>query len=188
MLEKSRPTPASLVRTYFQAKDGNRPYLMARAFAETASLEMVVKTDAISFPSLTQGVAGITDVLVSKFGQTYENVYSFCLRTPPDVPAKRFSCKWLVGMSEKQSGNVRIGCGRYDWTFQTEAPFLVEHLRITIGVMQVLPAEHLPILMDWIGGLPYPWCPAAVVFTGAPRVPGLVPVLKYVGRAPTHIE
>jgi hypothetical protein len=53
------PTPSDAVSTYILAKDGNRPFLMRRAFAENAELEMVVKTDAISFPSLAKGVSAI---------------------------------------------------------------------------------------------------------------------------------
>ena len=42
------PSPIEAISTYFHAKDGNRPHLMRRAFAEKAQLEMVVNTDAIS--------------------------------------------------------------------------------------------------------------------------------------------
>jgi len=45
-------TPSNAVRNYILAKDGNRPFLMRQAFAEDAELEMVVNTDAISFPGL----------------------------------------------------------------------------------------------------------------------------------------
>src|SRR5438552_15096278 len=112
------------IATYIRAKDENRPYLMARAFAETATLEMVVKTDTVSFPSITNGVEAISDVLVRRFAQTYENVRTFCFTPCPRLDDVRFSCHWLVGMSEKESRMVRIGCGRYDWQFRAEGPRL----------------------------------------------------------------
>ena len=45
------PSPVDAVSSYFRAKDGNRPFLLRRAFAEDVHLEMVVKTDALSFPN-----------------------------------------------------------------------------------------------------------------------------------------
>jgi hypothetical protein len=49
-------------------KDGNRPLLMKRAFADDAELEMVVRTDAISFPSSAKGQSAIEDIFVRRFG------------------------------------------------------------------------------------------------------------------------
>jgi len=56
-------------------KDGNRPWLMRQAFSEDARLEMVVKTDAISFPSSATDIDAITDALVPRFSSDQENVY-----------------------------------------------------------------------------------------------------------------
>lgn len=151
------------IHNYILAKDGNRPHLLQHVFAENAVLEMVVKTDAIAFPSLSKGIESIMDVLVRKFGQTYENVYTLCLEDSPVKSSDSFSCKWLVVMSEKTSGIVRVGCGRYDWLFQPEEAHLVEKLIITIENMQLHPKENLNVFMDWISNLPYPWCPAKLI-------------------------
>jgi hypothetical protein len=91
---------------------------MKRVFAETAKLEMTVETTAISFPPLTVGVDEITRVLVRDFDQINENVYSFCLTNPPSSSVDTFACRWIVGMSDKAIGAIRIGCGHYDWSFQ----------------------------------------------------------------------
>jgi hypothetical protein len=48
MIGGSMRTPAQAISTYIRAKDENRPHLMARAFADTAILDMVVRTEAIS--------------------------------------------------------------------------------------------------------------------------------------------
>lgn len=53
------PSPFEAISTYFHAKDGNRPFLMRRAFAEDVQLEMVVNTEAISFPSSAKGLGAI---------------------------------------------------------------------------------------------------------------------------------
>jgi hypothetical protein len=174
-------SPERLLRNYFHAKDENRPHLLASVFSESATLEMVVKTGTISFPSLSQGMSAISDVLVGRFAQTYENVYSFYFsRPPPGVPA--FSCDWLVGMSEKATGLPRVGCGRYDWSFRREAPFTVDRLVITIEHMQSLAPHELRSIMGWLTALPYPWCSATSAIGSAPAIGALEPVLQYLGR------
>jgi hypothetical protein len=70
---------AEAISTYILAKDSNRPQLMRDAFAEYCELEMVAKTDAISFPCSAKGLEEITKVLVTNFGDQYENVRTFCL-------------------------------------------------------------------------------------------------------------
>lgn len=176
-----RPSPDFLLSTYFRAKDENRPHLMASAFSESASLEMVLNTGTISFPPQSCGLAAIADVLVSRFAQTYENVYSFYLQRPAPT-ASSFVCNWLVGMSEKASGAVRVGCGRYDWRFEQESPFLVGGLTITVEAMQVLPSVNLRPVMAWLSKLPYPWCSARAALASAPSIVGLEPVLQYVSH------
>ena len=125
------PSVQESVEIYIRAKDENRPYLMERAFAENATLEMVVNSGTISFPPISIGLQSISDVLVRRFAQTYENVHTFCLASPPRNHEVKFSCDWLVGMSEKESRRVRVGCGRYDWLFQSQGQRLVEQLTIT---------------------------------------------------------
>jgi hypothetical protein len=85
-------------------------------------------------------------------------------------------------MSEKESGAVRVGCGRYDWLFQPDESFLVEELTITIEFMQILPPRNLDAIMDWLSGLPYPWCPFQTAVASAPKVEGLEVILDYVSQ------
>lgn len=181
MPNRLRPSPELLLRTYFRAKDENRPHLMASAFSESATLEMVVNAEAISFPPRSHGLAEIAEVLVGRFAQTYENVYSFYLQKPPPSAAN-FECDWLVGLSEKANGAVRVGCGRYDWRFQQDAPFLVSGLTVAIAVMQLLPSTTLRPIMAWLAKLPYPWCSASAALASPPSIAGLEPVLQYVSR------
>jgi hypothetical protein len=183
MADTGNRTPASVLRTYFHAKDENRPHLMAQVFSETARLETIVKTGAITFPPVATGLASITESLVRKFGQTYENVYSFYLARPqPRLPANTFSCDWLVGMSAKRDGGVRVGCGRYDWRFQSEDPCLADRLVITVEGMQVLAPDCLSRVLGWLTALPYPWCSAEMILQTAPDIGALTPILTYVGR------
>ncbi|MED5621312.1 nuclear transport factor 2 family protein [Ideonella sp. BN130291] len=175
---------AERVRTYLRAKDDNRPHLMAQVFASDATLEMVVKTDAMVFPERARGREAITDVLVRRFACNYENVYSFCLQRPSGEEAlHRFNCDWLVGMSSKSSRELRVGWGRYEWQFQAGAPRLVEGLRITIEAMELLPPHCGEEVFGWLSRLPYPWCEPGLLAEHAPRIDGLQRVLQQAIRA-----
>jgi hypothetical protein len=174
-------TPSDSICAYLRAKDGNRPHLLSQAFTDDALLEMNVKTGAISFPPVSRGRGAIADVLVRRFAQTYENVYTLCLAAAPKAHDSSLSCDWLVAMTEKESGAVRVGCGRYDWYFSPEAG-LAESLVITIETMQSLPSRDLDGVMAWISSLPYPWCAPTLALRYAPDISDLSPVFDYIGR------
>jgi hypothetical protein len=182
MAAKTAQAMLGSVAVYIRAKDENRPELMPSAFAEDATLEMVVNSGTISFPPFTRGLGSITDVLVTRFNETFENVRTFCLAKPPKPDRTAFSCAWLVGMSEKKTGAVRVGCGRYDWSFQAGNPHLANRLRITIEEMAVLPPQHLAAVMKWLSKLPYPWCNSRVAVHGAPNVERLEPIIRHLGK------
>lgn len=161
-------TPAEAIRTYIRAKDENRPHLLRRAFAPTAVAEVVSHAPAMTFPPVCEGLDAITDTLIREFGRVYENVYTFCLSEPPARDCRRFACRWLVGMSERKGGAVRVGCGRYDWLFASDQAGLVARLAITIERMEIYDPSALQPVMDWVDALPYPWCPPEVAAKGAP--------------------
>jgi hypothetical protein len=95
------------------------------------------------------------------------------------VNGAAFSCAWLVGMSQKATGEVRVGCGTYDWSFQPQEPHLATRLRITIEVMEVLPPQHLAAVVGWLSALPYPWCDANAALRSAPRIERLEPIIRH---------
>lgn len=175
-------TPSDVVRTYILAKDGNRPFLMRRAFAEDAEVEMVVKTDAISFPSSAKGVSAIEDILVRRFGHDYENIYTFCLSYPSEANRRHFPCHWLVGMSARSDGQIRVGCGRYDWYFRSNRECHVERLVISIDVMQILPVSETAASMTWLSGLPYPWCAPDEAVRTLPPMDGFAEIETYLNQ------
>lgn len=124
----------------------------------------------------------ITDALVRGFGQTYENVRTFCLSSPPESERTKFSCGWLVGMSPKETRAVRVGCGQYDWIFRAQSPHLATKLTITIEVMQLLPAYTLLYVMKWLEQLPYPWCSKRTASERAPPLEGLGPIREWLSH------
>ena len=166
-----------VISRYIHAKDHNRPHLMAQAFTADVHLEMQVKTAAISFPAATNGLEAVTDVLVSRFGATYENVYTFCLSDSLSGDVSEVSCNWLVAMTEKANGNVRVGCGRYDWSFTNQPRLLVKHLLITIEEMVVLEPDYGGEILDWVSGLSYPWCRAEKLLNTMPDMIGISPAM-----------
>ena len=172
------PNIAGSIEKYIFAKDANRPDLLRQAFTADATLEMVVRTGVISFPPQVSGRAGIADVLVRRFGQSYENVYTFCLGEPPKAGANTHACKWLVGMSVKETRELRIGCGEYHWRFAPQSG-LAEHLCITIEHMQVCPSQFLEPVMNWLQSLDYPWCLPGEMIERAPQLSNIAPVIEY---------
>ena len=181
----SRPTAinaSDAISRYLFAKDRNRPHLMERAFVEDCELAMAVKTDAISFPSSVKGREQITEVLVTSFAEQYENVRTFCLSRPNADYLPQFHCDWLVGMSARQDGTVRVGCGHYGWYFGSDDDRRVKKLVIDIEVMCLLPAGESEPVMQWLAALPYPWCSKTQVCSNIPAIPALRPIEDFLRR------
>jgi len=172
-----------LIEIYLDAKDNNRPELMADAFERNAEIRMAVHTQAISFPGHLVGLERITDVLVRDFGRTYEHVYSFCLQTPGvGVAAGSFSCDWVVTMSEKASRRLRVGCGRYDWHFSCTDRWRVRQLDIRIDAMEVLTdSDHIDV-WGWTWALERPWTRVSAALALLPKHPQLESVRQALKR------
>lgn len=170
-------SPEAVLRNYFHAKDENRPHLLDRVFTPDASLQVHNRSSNITFPAVTQGREAIADTLVRQFNKTYENIYSFYLARP-SATAKSFSCAWLVGMTEKDTLNTRVGCGTYDWTFSSDSPRLASALTISIQAMVVLPPNMAGAVFQWLARMNYPWSSVAQACELAPSLPGLDPVLQ----------
>jgi hypothetical protein len=177
-------TPQAVLRTYFHAKDENRPHLLDRVFTENAKLDVNNRSSTIAFPAVTVGREAIADVLVRDFCRVHENVYSFYMARPP-ADATRVSCDWLVCMSEKESRSVKVGCGRYDWGFEPQPNCLASQLTISIEAMQVLPPSQFEAVYAWVARLPYPWASAETVVELAPSIDALAPVLQYLRHSRT---
>ncbi|SDV46454.1 hypothetical protein [Chitinasiproducens palmae] len=149
---------ARAIETYIAAKDGNRPHRIGDAFEPDATLRMTVRTEAVAFPAVTHGASEIARILSSDFGRRYENVYTFCIGTPPASEVQALTCDWLVCMSEKDGGALRVGWGTYQWTLSQAGR--IADLHIVIEAMTVLPARRAAEVFRWAGALPYPWCAA----------------------------
>ncbi len=160
----------NIINSYIKAKDGNKPHLMKDVFSESATLTMKVQTDKISFPPEVAGVDHITEALIHKFNNSYENVYTICLADTVEQDINIINCRWLVGMTEKSSGSSRVGFGEYKWSFIDDGSSLVSHLTIIIENMVVLPIEAQREVMSWFCNLAYPWAMSSDVSTSVPDI------------------
>lgn len=167
------------VHSYISAKDNNRPHLIEQAFANDAVLDMVVSSPNIAFPPQTEGREAIAELLVRRFAQRYENVYTFCIGQPPSAAALTYTCKWMVAMSDKDSHDVKVGCGQYDWHFNLSTG-LAERLQISIAHMEVLPPDRLADVMGWVSGVKHPWCAAQALAAKGHHIAGIEPVIHYI--------
>ena len=174
-------TPEAVLRGYLHAKDENRPHLLEDVFAPNAELVIRNHSANIAFPAVTRGRPDIAEVLVRRFVLTYENIYSFYLGRP--APAvQEFTCPWLVGMSERASGHVHVGCGTYEWAFEPHAPHMTSRLVIAIEAMQILPLSESQTVFAWLRALNYPWSSPKAALHGLPRNEALSPVAQFLGR------
>ena len=181
-MPSSSPLPEAVLTDYFRAKDGNRPHLLERVFAANAELQIRNLSDNIAFPAMTHGRAAIADVLVRSFALANENVYSFYLDAPPATGTQTFDCAWLVGMSDRASGQLRVGCGTYAWSFDAEPLPLATRLVIVIECMEVLPQHESGRVFAWLESLSYPWSSAAAARRGMPAIESLSPVAEFLGQ------
>lgn len=92
-------------------------FLLANVFGSDARLEGDDRFGHLGFPGVTVGLDGIEDVFVRRFNQAYKNVH-FCCLDRPRRTAGADRCDWLVVMTDKESRNSRLECGRYEWRLQ----------------------------------------------------------------------
>jgi hypothetical protein len=167
-----------VLRGYFHAKDENRPHLLEDVF--TSNAEVVIRNQSanISFPAVTEGRPAIAEVLVRSFAVSNEDVYSFYLARPTSV-VREFVCPWLVGMSERSSGQVRVGCGIYEWAFDPRPPHLANRLVIAIDIRQVLPVTESGPVFAWLRALNYPWSSPEAALRGIPANELMSPIARF---------
>lgn len=60
-----------LLERYVEAKDDNRPALMAQVYRPDAVLNFSIATDEIRFPGEVHGVEAITRTLIVDFGERF---------------------------------------------------------------------------------------------------------------------
>jgi hypothetical protein len=184
MLSTSKPTPGNRIESYIRAKDGNRPALALRAFANNATVSMDVKTSAIAFPATLVGASAIAEELVTKFGEKYENIYTFCMGNPPaDSSWDDFRCDWCVCMTDKRTRATRLGCGEYVWRFEPNGERKILGLGISIESMLEIVGRQGDRVIEWADSVNYPWCPAGETTSQLRELYGLNAVTDFLSSS-----
>lgn len=147
-----------LITNYIRAKDENRPWYLTKVFSSDALLDMQVDSDLINFPSHVTGREAIADTLVKKFAQNYGNVFTYVFDDTVVTEDKKLSCMWLVVMTDKVDGSLRVGYGKYIWHFQHNVVDLfASKLCIELISMNQFPQSMIDQIYRCIDELPYPW-------------------------------
>ncbi|SEG17566.1 hypothetical protein [Marinobacterium lutimaris] len=173
-----------LISNYILAKDTNRPWHMQHAFEADAVLEMELLTSNIEFPAHVEGRQAISETLVSNFGKTFENVYTFCLEDSVDQSASLLTCDWLVFMTDKEGTGLKAGWGTYEWRFSgSENGALTQRLKIKIEQMEILPLALVDAVYRQVTELSYPWTTASAVADKIAAINALSDLSAYLNRA-----
>ncbi|EAQ67117.1 hypothetical protein MED121_14359 [Marinomonas sp. MED121] len=167
---------------YIQGKDGNKPYLLEKVFSQDAVLKMLVQSDAISFPAEVVGADEIINTLSSEFNLAYENIYTLCFLDTVTQSNTLINCRWLVGMTSKDSAEVRVGYGDYHWTFELDDSIQAKKLTIVIEDMLVLDKEYRSQILPWLASCTYPWAISSDVLSKMPDIDVLSEVAKRLAK------
>lgn len=150
-----------LLECYIEAKDLNRPALMAAVYRPDAVLNFSIATDEIRFPGEVHGVEAITRTLIVDFAERFVQcrTYYVCEAPPADGDDGTVVLPWLVIMRESEGGTLRVGKGCYRWQFERDgaARLWVRAMHIFIVRMAAIPAADGERLMTARPELPYPW-------------------------------
>ena len=152
---------ADVLENYIKGKDFNKPEILEKIYSEKSKVIFDINPSTISFPSEISGSTEIAKVLSKDFNRRYEKIRTYYLENDSEEIAS-FSIlkqRWLVVMIERETREVKIGTGFYDWYFEfpQSGNCKIEKHKITIGVMQSLSGENLPVFEDLQNRIPYPW-------------------------------
>ena len=172
---------------YVQGKDSNQAHLFDAVFSDDAILKMRVQSDDIKFPAEVVGLEGITNTLCTEFNQRFENVRTLCFLDTVLRSNNLMNCRWLVGMTSKESGVLHLGYGEYHWTFEKDYSALSQHqvkkLTIVIDEMTLLSdeeqAKHHTAILDWLSASTYPWAITSDTLSAMPDISLLAGIRAY---------
>lgn len=158
-----------LLEKYIEGKDLDRYKILEDIYCPDAIVSFEIKPDTITFPSEIHGNIEIAKILSADFNQKYDLVKTYYL-TDKAVEIGDLQIReqnWLVIMRERASGNIRIGSGYYNWTFDTQnnSELKIKKHKIFIHSMLELPNEAITLLHNLQGKLDYPWVERGKVVT-----------------------
>jgi len=172
----------ALLHKYLQAKDESRPYLFRQVFPENGRFQTRFSIDTdFDQGGMREGIAEITNTF-GMLGRFFENIFTTCpIESASYTEEGQLQSTWIVGMSSRDNGDIRIAAGAYLWTFDEESGKVAE-LDVLMEHMLEFPGKHLAAIMDWLSALPQPWCETKALLDGMPEIEGLEPVRTYFSK------
>ena len=165
------PAQHHVLTKYLEAKDQQRPFLFGEVFTSEAMFQsrFAFETD-FNDERPVHGLDAIAGVF-QRMGSRVENI--FTVYTPSSVrwDAGALSIDWLVGMSERESGKLRLAWGDYAWRFNPAGTRATE-LVVLMRQMIELPASAGSSINHWLAELPAPWCEAEQILESMPSFAG----------------
>lgn len=169
----------ALLNQYIEGKDNNQPDIIHQAFAQDATLTISLNTDAISFPSKTEGAAAIAKTLVSDFALTFDRCRTYYLRDAQSWEDGAVTIPWLVAMRETAASKLRVGRGYYRLSFTgTGEHGRIASLHIHIDRMDVVDDPGAKALSMLQTCLPYPRLAVADLEAGFSQLVANRPALE----------
>jgi hypothetical protein len=156
-----------ILHDYLHGKDQSRPHLLARAFAPDAVFVSRFEFDTdFSDDTPREGLGTIIETF-RQLGAACENIYTVCASDSVRESPEGWRCKWLVTMTQRDDGRVRVAWGDYLWQlggWGTRA----KRLEVTMEEMQVLPADRADGFCDWMATHEGLWVESARMLEGCP--------------------
>jgi hypothetical protein len=171
-------TAEALLNQYIEAKDNNRPEIIDDAFASDAWLTISLDTDAISFPSRTEGAQAIARTLVSDFARSFDRCRTYYIGDSQSWHDGAMTLPWLVAMRETAAGKLRVGRGYYRLGFTAGDRTQIASLHIHIDRMDVIDDPGAQALAELHDALPYSRLSDAELKAGFGRVLANRPALE----------
>ncbi|WER44643.1 hypothetical protein CupriaWKF_09810 [Cupriavidus sp. WKF15] len=169
----------ALLHQYIEAKDNNRPEIIHDAFANDAWLTISLNTDAISFPSRTEGAAAIARTLVSDFARIFDRCRTYYIGDSQSWHDGAMIVPWLVAMRETAATKLRVGRGYYRLGFvMTDGKARIASFHIHIDRMDVIDDPGARALAALHASLPYPEVRTAELKAGIERALANRPALE----------
>lgn len=168
-----------LIHTYLRAKDESRPILFRQVFLKEGRFQTRFSIDTdFNQGGMRHGLDTITQTF-QQLGAGFENIFTTCpIESAFYNDVGQLESSWVVGMTGRNEGQVRLAAGSYLWTFDSDSG-LVKELDVLMEHMLVLPAHHAESILSWLSPLPQPWCRSVELLERMPHLSELQPVRDY---------
>lgn len=186
-LERLTPNQREVLHTYLEAKDAQRPSRFAKVFTDDATFQsrFLFETDFAS-EEPARGLSAVAGVF-REMGRQVEDIYT--VYTPSSIAWAKgaLTIDWLVGMTERGTGNQRLAWGDYAWRFNAAGDratelVVVMHRMVSLPAKDAASRQRIASIQDWLAALPAPWCAASMLTGDVPEFEGAADMRAFFAR------